>query len=96
VSSEFKSEKIQIKLPAEVAKIMSKWGGHSVRLAAARGALPMSGPNLVMVLFVFYNGENPELKEEALSTLQTLPGQILLAALSQPGLHPAIIDLITK
>ncbi|MEA3362401.1 MAG: hypothetical protein U9Q61_03930 [Thermodesulfobacteriota bacterium] len=90
------TEKVQIVIPAEVAKIMSKWGGHSVRLAAARGALPMSGHNLVTVLFVFYHGENPELKEEALSTLQTLPAQILLAALSQPELHPSIIDLIVR
>jgi len=90
------TEKVKIVIPAEVAKIMSKWGGHSVRLAAARGALPMSGHNLVTVLFVFYHGENLELKEEALSTLQTLPAQILLAALSQPELHPSIIDLIVK
>ncbi len=90
------TEKVQIVIPAEVAKIMSKWGGHSVRLAAARGALPMSGHNLVTVLFVFYHGENSELREEALSTLQTLPAQILLAALSQVELHPSIIDLIVK
>ncbi len=90
------TEKVQIVIPAEVAKIMSKWGGHSVRLAAARGALPMSGHNLVTVLFVFYHGENQELKEEALGTLQTLPAQILLAALSQVELHPSIIDLIVK
>ena len=90
------TEKVQIIIPAEVAKIMSKWGGHSVRLAAARGALPMSGPNLVTVLFVFYHGENQELKTEALSTLKTLPAQILLAALGQPELHPSIIDLIVK
>lgn len=89
-------EKVQIVIPAEVAKIMSKWGGHSVRLAAARGALPMAGHNLVTVLFVFYHGENQELKEEALSTLKTLPAQILLAALNQPALHPSIIDLIVK
>lgn len=94
MSDNQKTEKVQIKVPAEVAKIMSKWGGHSVRLAAARGALPMSGPNLVMVLFVFYNGENQELKDEALCTLQTLPAQILLAALAQAELHPAVIDLI--
>ena len=75
---------------------MSKWGGHNVRLAAARGALPMSGHNLVTVLFVFYHGENQELKEEALSTLTTLPGQILLSALSKKELHPSIIDLIVK
>lgn len=96
MSAEQNTEKVQIKLPAEVAKIMSKWGGHSVRLAAARGALPMSGPNLVMVLFVFYNGDNRELKEEAAGTLETLPAQILLAALAQPELHPAIIDLIVR
>ncbi len=96
MNEEQQTGKVQVKLPAEVAKIMSKWGGHSVRLAAARGALPMSGPNLVMVLFVFYNGENQELREEALSTLQTLPAQILLAALTQPELHPAIIDLIIR
>ena len=90
------TEKVQIAIPAEVAKIMSKWGGHSVRLAAARGALPMSGHNLVTVLFVFYHGENLELKEEALGTFKTLPAQILLAALSQEELHPSIIDLIVK
>ncbi len=89
-------EKVQIKVPADVAKIMSKWGGHSVRLAAARGALPMSGPNLVMVLFVFYHGENEELKDEALCTLQTLPAKILLSALSQPELHSSVIDLIVR
>ncbi len=90
------NDKIRLKIPAEVARIMSKWGGHQMRLAAARGAVPMSGPNLVMVLFVFYHGENQELKDEALNTLRTLPANILLAALAQPGLHPAIIDLIVK
>ena len=90
------TEKVKIVIPAEVAKIMSKWGGHSVRLAAARGALPMSGSNLVTVLFVFYHGENQELKNEALDTLKTLPAQILLAALSQIELHPSIIDLIVR
>lgn len=90
------TEKVQIVIPAEVAKIMSKWGGHSVRLAAARGALPMSGHNLVTVLFVFCHGKNQELKEEALSTLKTLPAQILVAALTQEELHPSIIDLIVK
>ncbi|MCK4623030.1 MAG: hypothetical protein KAT62_12540 [Desulfuromonadales bacterium] len=90
------SAKVQIKVPAEVAKIMSKWGGHSVRLAAARGALPMSGPNLVTVLFIFYHGENAELKKEALGTLRMLPTNILLAALNSPELHSSIIDLIVR
>ncbi|MBE9485730.1 MAG: hypothetical protein IMY82_01000 [Chloroflexi bacterium] len=90
------SAKVQIKVPAEVAKIMSKWGGQSVRLAAARGALPMSGPNLVTVLFIFYHGENAELKKEALGTLKMLPTNILLAALNSPELHSSIVDLIVR
>ncbi|WP_303723079.1 hypothetical protein [Malonomonas rubra] len=89
-------EKVQMKIPAEVAKIMSKWGGHSVRLAAARGALPMSGPNLVTVLFVFYHGDDEELKKEALGTFRTLPAKILLSALQNPELHFSIIDLIVR
>ncbi len=90
------SEKVQMKIPAEVAKIMSKWGGHKVRLAAARGALPMSGPNLVTVLFIFYHGDNEELKKEALETFKTLPAKILLSALQNPKLHFSVIDLIVR
>jgi hypothetical protein len=90
------SEKIQMKIPAEVAKIMSKWGGHSIRMAAARGSLPMSGPNLVTVLFIFYHGDNEELKKESLSTFKTLPAKILLSALQNRDLHFSIIDLIVR
>jgi hypothetical protein len=90
------SEKVQMKIPAEVAKIMSKWGGHSVRLAAARGALPMSGPNLVTVLFIFYHGNNEELKKESFETFKTLPAKILLSALQNPELHFSVIDLIVR
>ena len=85
-----------MKIPAEVAKIMSKWGGHNVRLAAARGALPMSGPNLVTVLFIFYHGENEELKKESLGTFKTLPAKILLSALANADMHFSIIDLIVR
>ncbi len=90
------SEKVQIRIPAEVAKIMKQWGGHSVKLAAARGALPMSGPNLVTVLFLFVHGDNEELKQESLNTFNTLPAKILLSALKQRDLHPTIIDLIAR
>lgn len=95
-SEQQKSAKVQLKVPAEVAKIMGKWGGRKVRLAAARGALPMSGVNLVTVLFIFFHGEDPELKQEALKTFKGLPAKILLAALEQTELHPSIIDLLAR
>lgn len=87
---------IKFKVPNDVAKIMKQWGGHNVRLAAARGALPMSGPNLVTVLFIFYHGDNQELKEESLNTLKELSPGILKTVCAQADIHPEILDLLAR
>ena len=87
---------IKFKVPGDVAKIMKQWGGQSVKLAAARGALPMSGPNLVTVLFIFFYGENRELKAEALKTLKDLSPSILKPVCSQADIHPEILDLLAR
>jgi len=87
---------IKFKIPSDVAKIMKQWGGHNVRLAAARGALPMSGPNLVTVLFIFYHGENEELKNEAYNTLKELSPGILKSVCGQAEIHPEILDLLAR
>ncbi len=87
---------IKFKVPNDVARIMKQWGGHSVKLAAARGALPMSGPNLVTVLFIFYHGEDKELQEEALNTLKELSPSILKAVCAQADVHPEILDLLAR
>lgn len=87
---------IKFKVPGDVAKIMKQWGGHSVRLAAARGALPMSGPNLVTVLFIFYHGENEELKKEALATLKDLSPGIIKTVCTTVDIHPEILDLLAR
>ncbi len=87
---------IKFKVPGDVARIMKQWGGHSVRLAAARGALPMSGPNLVTVLFIFYHGEDKELREEALKTLKDLSPSILKTVCGQADVHPEVLDLLAR
>ncbi len=87
---------IKFKVPTEVAKIMKQWGGRSVRLAAARGALPMSGPNLVTVLFIFYYGQDEELKAAALATLKDLSPGILISVCGQADIHPEILDLLAR
>lgn len=88
--------RVKFKVPNDVAKIMKRWGGHNVRLAAARGALPMSGPNLVTVLFIFYHGENEELKKEAIGTLKDLSPGILKSVCGQADIHPEILDLLAR
>lgn len=94
--SHSEEKNIKFKVPSDVAKIMKQWGGHNVRLAAARGALPMSGPNLVTVLFIFFYGEDKELKSEALKTLKDLSPSILRSVCSQSDIHPEILDLLAR
>ncbi|MDT8421046.1 MAG: hypothetical protein RQ754_11495 [Desulfuromonadales bacterium] len=89
-------KKIQVRVPAEVARIMKQWGGREMKLAAARGTLPMSGPHLVTVLFVLCYGQDDELKSEALKTLRELPPQILTSAISQKDVLPEVLDLIAR
>ena len=89
-------KKIQVRVPAEVARIMKQWGGREMKLAAARGALPMSGPHLVTVLFVFCYGQDEELKSEALKTLRELSPQILTSAIKQADVIPEVLDMIAR
>lgn len=89
-------KKVQVKVPAEVAKIMKQWGGREIKLAAARGSLPMSGPHLVTVLFVFCHGKDEELKAEALSTLKDLSSGLLVSALCQDDIIPEVVELVVR
>ena len=91
-----KGNKVQVRIPTDVARIMKQWGGRGVKLAAARGALPMSGPHLVTVLFVFCHGQDEELRKEAIKTLKELPPGILTSAITQEDVIPEILDLVAR
>ncbi len=56
----------------------------------------MSGPNLVTVLFIFYHGEDQELRAEALKTLKELSPGILKTVCSQTEIHPEVLDLLGR
>lgn len=91
-----KNKKVRVRIPADVAKIMKQWAGREMKLAAARGSLPMSGPHLVTVLFVFCHGQDDELKNEALKTLRDLPSGILTSAVTKEDVIPEILDLVAR
>lgn len=94
--SETQEKRQKFKVPADVARIMKQWGGQQVKLAAARGSLPMSGVNLVTVLFIFCHGTDEELKKEALKTLKDLSPAILTTVCTRKEAHPQILDLIAQ
>jgi hypothetical protein len=87
---------VRLKISPEVAKIVGAGASRDVQLAAARGALPLSGKDLLMVLFLLINGRDGELKQAGIATLKSLPTPILEANLASPGLHPKLLELIAR
>ncbi len=67
----------------------------SVRAMAARGALPLPPPQIVSVLFVLAQDEDPAVRERATTSLAELPDRILVPAL-QADIDAAILDHVAR
>lgn len=63
---------------------------------AARGALPLSGKDLVTALFFLRHGADPEIKTQALATLKGLPATVLAPVMQDTSLHPRLLDFVAK
>ncbi len=79
-----------------VSSILSGAAPLPVRLAAARGALPLSRPDLMRVLVALATAGEPEVREPALRSLEGWPAGELAGLAADPG-TPAdvLIFLIT-
>jgi len=65
-------------------------------LAAARGALSLSGRDLLTVLCFLCASTDADVKGEAVRALRTLPLSVLQPVLDDPTLHPRLLDLLIK
>jgi hypothetical protein len=87
---------VRLKVSQEVAKIVGAGAPRDVQLAAARGALPLSGKDQLMALFLLINGRDGELRRAAVETLKSLPTPVLESNLASAGLHPKLLELIAR
>lgn len=87
---------VRLKVSPQVARIVTPGAPREVQLAAARGALPLSGADLLTALCFLCAGQDAELKSEAVRTLRTLPPSILLPVLDDPALHPRLLELLPR
>ncbi|TLM65739.1 MAG: hypothetical protein FDZ69_08620 [Deltaproteobacteria bacterium] len=87
---------VRLKVSPQVARIVAPGAPRDVQLAAARGALPLSGADLLTALCFLCTSADAELKGEAVRTLRTLPATILLPVLDDPALHPRLIELLAR
>lgn len=90
------SSTVRLKVSPEVARVVGAGASHEVRLAAARGALPLAGKDLLTALFFLANGQDAEVKQAAVTTLKNLPVTVLTSSLSATGLHPKLLELVAR
>jgi len=67
----------RIRVSPQVARVVGRDASRELQLSAARGALPLSGVDLVMVLLVFSRGSDVELRALSRKTLRELPLTLL-------------------
>ena len=87
--------KVKLKLAPQAEKYARRDAPVEVRLMAARGALPLEPLELATVLFVLASDSEPEVKDTARRSLESLPDPILATALRGPA-HPALLSFMAQ
>jgi len=87
---------VRVRVTPEAARIVGPQAPRELKLSAAKGALPLSGSDLVTVLFFFANSKDDELKGAALATLRELPVSMLGPVVANSETHPHLLHFIAR
>ena len=94
--SQPESSTVRLKVSSEVARIVKPGAPRDAQLAAARGALPLVGKDLLTVLFFLCRSNDAEIKKSAVKTLRELPATILSPLCKDESLHPQLLELMAR
>ncbi len=94
--SQPESRTVRLKVSSEVARIVKPGAPRDAQLAAARGALPLAGKDLLTVLFFLCRSVDAEIKKSAVKTLRELPVTILSPLCKDVSLHPQLLELMVR
>ena len=78
--------------PSLLARVLDPAAARPLRLAAARGALPLGRQDLVLALVRLSSDADTEIAREAGGSLAALPGEVLRSILAEPRTDPAVLD----
>lgn len=87
---------VRLKVSPQVARIVTKGAPREVQLNAARGALPLQGPDLLMTLFFLSHGTDAEIKSLAGATLREIPPGVLAPVVKNSEIHPQLLDFVAR
>lgn len=90
------SNKVRLKVSPDAARILAQGAPRDLQLMAARGALPLSGRDLVTVLFFLLHGRDPELRSQAQNSLQELPSRVLAGVMREPDWPAQLLDYLAR
>jgi hypothetical protein len=94
--AQVESNTVRLKVSAGIARIVKPGAPRDVQLAAARGALPFAGKDLLTVLFFLCRSSDAEVVKSAVKTLRDIPERILIQVLKDDLLHPQLLDLLVR
>lgn len=86
---------VRLKVSPEVARIVRE-APREMRVAAARGTLPLSGEDLLTTLFFLVHGQDDEVRSLALETVRGLPAGVLAPLARNPATHPHLLDFVAQ
>jgi len=87
---------VRLKVSPEVARIVTKTAPRDLQLAAARGAVPLQGRDLVTALLFLANSRDEQIRQEAVATLRNLPVGALRPVAGDHQAHPQLLDFIAR
>ncbi|HXV20688.1 MAG TPA: hypothetical protein VD811_06840 [Desulfuromonadales bacterium] len=87
---------VRLKVSPGVARIVAPEAPRETKLAAARGALPLSARDLVTALFFLCHGADAEIKARALETFRGISPTALQPVLESAELHPQLLDFVVR
>lgn len=88
--------RVKLKVSPDVARIVAKDASRELRLAAARGAVPLQADDLLCALLFLVHGKDGEIRTAALSCLKKLPVNVLRPVAADETTHPQVLDLIAR
>ena len=83
-------QKIRLTLSPQAERYSRRDAPRDARLMAARGAIPLPPIELATVLFVLQHDPDPEVKDTARASLESLPQTVCETVLTGPA-HPAVL-----
>jgi len=91
------STTLRLKVPASIAGILKPGAPRDAQLAAAQGALPLSGRDLLVALFFLCRNHDDEVRKAAVRTLRQTPSAVFVAVIEEdPALPPQLLDLLAR